>query len=229
MGTPRKKPIKPRSPPPPPTPKQPKPWDAPPSVKWGNDNPNDIYLSVGQALTNWELFGQALGEVFVALVGTRSYEAMRAYSAVVAHGARLEMIAGAAEAFFLQRDGDHCQSLKERVSDLLEQAENFASRRNEIAHGVIGIIFGEGAFEDDEMPPSSWVLTPSFYARKKRKMSRAQPSGIIGLAPVYEYSSVEIDSISSKFRDLRPVAQRLAHAIRHQRHREKQASLQKPS
>lgn len=78
-------------------------------------------------------------------------------------------------------------------------------------------------------PPTSWVLQPSFFNKKKRKFSRSPSLGLIYMSPNYQYSAKEVRDLALKFRDLTPVGTRLAHAIRRQRHLEKQASLQKPS
>jgi len=193
----------------------------------GRQQSNEIFRAVGLALTNWELLEHEMGALFVVLVAPRSNEAMRAYSAVLASGARLKMIGGAAEAFFLTREEDPFPALKKQVDGLLEAVEGFAPRRNEIAHGVIGIKFADEPMYEHVVPKSSWVLTPSIYAKTKRTMVHAKLSGIVGLIPLYEYSSVEINGISAKFRDLKGVASKVALAIRRQRHLERKALLEK--
>lgn len=216
-------------PPTPKTPKAPKPWDPPTSCVVGDEDDRKTFAAVGYALTRWEHFEQSLGHLFVAIVSVSpSREAMRAYGSIMNSKGRLEMIGAAAASFFISRKGDNIIALKQRLDDQLKAAVGFATRRNEIAHGIVQLKLGEVPEHDDfDLDNTSWVLAPSFYNTKKRKMQPMLDSELISMPPVYEYSSIEIQAIAEKFAALRTPTERLALAIRRVRYLERQASPRK--
>lgn len=205
---------------PPPTPKMTRAWDQPKTPSVGDKDPRDTYAAVGSALTEWEQLEHLVGEIFVALVGTTSSEARLAYSAVLSNGTRLKMIGGAAEAFFATRKSDELDSLSKRLKDLITTVGLFADRRNEIAHGIVTVFLDD---KDDDSEPS-WVLAPSFFSGKNRKIFLLKGSERFGLSPVYQYSSAEIHQLEKHFIALRQVAGRIGLAIRRQRHLERRAA-----
>ncbi len=229
MGTPRKKPITKRPAAPPKTPKQPKAWDRPESPAKGDRREAKIHTAVGSALSSWEELEYQLGEIFVALVVGRSNEALRAYGAVLANSTRQDMIHAAAGAFFLVRDNENSTRIQADLKSLMDAVEGFAPRRNEIAHGVVTVYpirdWDKGAADD--AVDFTFVLGPSYYANKKRPMFRVQGTAAMGLSSLYQYSAAQILAFGSHFQRLRQTATKIAHAIRHQRVRERQASPQK--
>jgi hypothetical protein len=228
MGTPRKKPNRTKKQPPPPTPKQPQPWDPPPSSTVGDPSEEITYAAVGLALTKWGLVEHQLGEIFLALIGGRSYEAMMAFGSIMSGRGRAEMIVAAAKVYFITRTAPEHLETKQALADLMYAVGKFADRRNEIAHGVVKIQIGldfdaevEGGFK------ASFVLAPSYFAAKKRRMQVTE-SGLVAMPPSYEYSSKEIVTLSRKFHRLVSPAATISRQLRRQRHLERQASLQKP-
>jgi hypothetical protein len=205
---------------PPPTPKLTRAWDQPKTPAVGDKDPRDTYAAVGSALTEWEQLEHHIGEIFVALVGTNSNEARRAYSAVLTNGMRLKMVGGAGEAFFATRMGDELDNLSKRLKDLITTVGLFADRRNEIAHGIVTVLLDD---KNDDSDPT-WVLAPSFFSGKNRKIFLLKGSERFGLSPVYQYSSAEIQRLEMHFIALRQIAGRIGVAIRRQRHLERRAA-----
>lgn len=211
---------------PPPTPPAPQFWDRPKTPAKGDKRERNTFAAVGSALTEWERLEHQLGELFVALVSSRSNEARRAYSAVIVNSARLTMIAAATEVFFLHRTSTDMADLQKRLTKLVNTVEQIAARRNEIAHGVVTFMLDD---KDGDAPPS-FVLGPSFYAYRQRQLFAVSgTTSMIGLSPLYQYSSAEIDELSNRFQILRQVATKITLAVRRQRHLESKASSQKPA
>jgi hypothetical protein len=81
-------------------------WDAPVSapLRPGVRNEDELFVSVGRALTQWESLEAEIGSMYACLT-TRPDQryiapAVRAFGTVTNTGSRAEMIAHAAEAFF---------------------------------------------------------------------------------------------------------------------------------
>jgi hypothetical protein len=194
-------------------------WDQPKSPTIGDKNSRDTYAAVGSALSEWEQLEHHLGEIFVALVGAQSNEARLAYGAVFSNATRLKMIAGAAEAFFATRKREDLNKLCQRLKDLIITVGLFSDRRNEIAHGFVTVFHDD---KDDDSKPT-FVLAPSFFSGKKRKIFLLKDSDRFGFSPVYQYSSVEIAKLEASFIEVRGQAGRIGVAIRRQRHLERKA------
>jgi hypothetical protein len=207
--------------------KTPKKWAAPAAPERGDDDERGIYAAVGAALTKWEQLEHELGQIFVALIGYgRSVEAQRAYGAIMANSGRLDMINAALESFFLTRQSDDHKVIRANLIKILADVRDLSARRNEIAHGIVGIKLGD---DIDEFTDASFVLAPSFFTYKKRKLFVVTESSIVGMSPDYEYSSAQINTIATWFVSLRQRATKIALAIRRLRYLEQQALLQKSS
>src|SRR5205085_1041102 len=87
----------------------PKPWDVPARPATA-DFSEQIYFSVGKALSNWELVEQQLGEMFSMFIQSPvsgatplGEPAIRAYGSVVSFSSRADMLEAAARGFFHTR------------------------------------------------------------------------------------------------------------------------------
>lgn len=180
---------RPRKPRPPATSPQPKAWDIPPLPKRGDRHRDDTFVGVGRALSQWEHFEGEIGLIYGVLV--RSFRetspAIRAYGSVAAFSTRIEMINEASKAFFLHV----IPSIEKEIKHLLDDAKQFATRRNEIAHGIVQPYYSKGSTQ------SGYVLGPSRFATRKQKLSRDGGWGDIEV--VYAYTSRELDDFSTHF------------------------------
>jgi hypothetical protein len=167
------------------------PWDDRPHPPRGDKKADTTYAAVGRALTQWEYLETKSAELFSRLVGgewpssgeVTYHPADRAYGSVLGSAARLTMIAEAAKAHFQWYPN---LALERRLKYLVStECRNFASKRNNIAHGIVDIRFSD--------PPKfklGYWLVPSFYATKKYPLRG--PSA-------YAYTSAEIDYFTLEF------------------------------
>ncbi len=139
------------------------------------------YIGVGHALSSWEYFEGSLGILYGTLVGNISdtSPAMRAYGAVAAFSTRKDMINEASAAYFFSNNSP----LQPAIASLLIEAKEFATRRNEIAHGIIQPYYTGG------LAPSGYALGPSRFAVRKRKLSRHPELEIDLAVGIYAYTS----------------------------------------
>jgi hypothetical protein len=163
----------------------PNPWDCPPWPERGDDNINIIFAAVGRALTYWETVEEELANIFSILVGNRATypatePAIRAYGTVISSISRTKMLSAAATSYFA---GDLKGTLAQEIKDIIDHANGWAARRNDIAHGRVGKIKSRPGY----------LLFPSLYNTKKHP---------VGARPTYLFSSTEINDIHGNFRQL---------------------------
>jgi len=158
------------------------PWDVPPQMMRGDTSPDELLQSVGLALSSWEALEMHLGHLFSVLCDSNTVAAERAYGAVVGHSTRRDMLMAAAEVFCLVHD----QDLK-KITKFLDEVGRLASRRNEIAHGLISQHYGSEA--------SGYYLGPPIYNTNKTALRDYKQK--------YLYTSDQIKLLSNHFRDYR--------------------------
>jgi hypothetical protein len=130
-----------------------------------------IFSAVGQALTEWEQLENACAQLFAVLVSTnhkRAYlaPAIRAYGTITSAATRKEMLVNAGEAYFAKRPAK-AQSFKAEFTELMQAYIDFASRRNDIAHGLVQRVF---LTKRGIRPAAIGIyLTPSFYSARHFK------------------------------------------------------------
>jgi hypothetical protein len=92
--------------------------------------------------------------------------AIRAYGTISSAATRQQMLVNAGEAYFSRRKGK-AQKHEAEFSELMKAYSRFASRRNEIAHGLVQRVF---LTKRGNRPAAiGMYLTPSFYNPKKFK------------------------------------------------------------
>jgi hypothetical protein len=84
-------------------------------------------------------------------------------------------------------DRETVQSLKRRFDELCGKAQKLSERRNEIAHGIVGLV-PQGMTND-----RTFYLRPAYNESKKHKELTT---------PKFSYGSKEITSYSEQFADL---------------------------
>jgi hypothetical protein len=129
-----------------------------------------------------ELFSQLVGGEWPS-DGPPYHPADRAYGSVLGSAARLTMIEEAAKAHFQWYQNP---VLEKRLKDLIgTECRNFASKRNNIAHGIVDIRFSD----PPKLKLGHW-LVPSYYATKKYPLKGPN---------AYAYTSSEINYFLQEF------------------------------
>lgn len=207
-----------------PTPPAPKPWDPPPIPVKGDPDIETVYAAIGTALSAWEGLEEQLANIFAALVAPDGIQlpAQRAYGSILTFRGRGELITAAAGAVFFLFPNT---GLRTSIKNLLDEASQFAARRNEIAHGKVVPFYvpQSGLFGlpmTHHARRAGYVLQPSGYATNKREL---QPGRLIieeaRQTPKYAYSSVELLALQKHFSRLANRASPLPLKILHHQHR----------
>jgi hypothetical protein len=188
------------------------PWEIPPFPTKGDDNECITFESVGRALTAWENFETRLFWLYVAILGVSGWTvpAERAYGAIATSRGRVDMLraAGSAYLFEYRTPEEKSDELKQDLATLLNRAGDYASRRNEIAHGVVWKYSDAYIYE----PRDGYVLSPPPYSTNKRTLG---PHSIT--MPRYLYSSVEINHFREAFSQLTPLTDSIIERIESRR------------
>jgi len=177
--------------------------------KEGDPSPIVIHSAVGKALTDWERLDRNLADIFSLLVAgyVPNLAASRAYGSVLSVRGRIEMIQAAGAAVFADKPN---KVLRLRLKELLEEAEGFAARRNDIAHGITS------QYLSTDNKPIGYVLGPGVTATRKVKLTSAercesgeQPT----LTVSYAYTAADIDRFGTEFARLRHEAMFVKRAL----------------
>jgi len=169
----------------------------------GADSPEGLYRSVGAALSSWEAAEEVLARLFSVLVGAPFSQGIaRAYGSVISSTARVDMLRQVIEAAH-PTGGDEMQAhLK-----VMDRIRELASRRNEIAHGIVRRpqYYGGGSPQ-----PGYYLFQPEYGSGKKRATHKmreellSKPTtdrnvGLYRLRFKYFYSAEEIDAYRASF------------------------------
>jgi hypothetical protein len=165
----------------------------------GSDSREQIFLSVGRALTQWEIIESVLGMLFSHLVESDSSAAQRVYGTIVNTGSKQTVIMEAAKIFHDR----HYKFPFDELKLLMAHYRHAATYRSAIAHGI--------AIEHaDEQGSSKGVfLVPSFFSTKRsaqtyefwKKVEKSENDfDVFGYE--YRYTHEDIDFFNSKFEEL---------------------------
>jgi len=155
----------------------------PPILPNGDADPNVLLIQIGAVTTTWENTEIGYAYLFGFLAKPTGYApaARRGYGAIISAKSRKDVIAGAAEVFFhLFPD----QWLEQELADFLNIYISAASRRNDVAHGVIA---------SGRSPRAGWYLEPNMYGNKRDVL----------LNTPYAYTSTQLKRLSKLFSGLR--------------------------
>jgi hypothetical protein len=147
-----------------------KPWEIVEPSAFGDPDENPLFNAIGRALTAWETVEVECARLFAVFVlarQKRTYHApaVRAYGSIVGTQSRSKMLQLAAESYFASRPAKRI-SFEKRCTDLIGEYIQYASRRNEIAHGLVRRIFLQ---KGRRRPTIGIYLIPSFYNPRKFK------------------------------------------------------------
>lgn len=138
-------------------------WDRPALSIKGDENPFLVYAATGQVLSRWESVEIQVGYVYTALVGSHgNWFSLCDYGSGVTTRSRLQILGEAAKKFFVRKPH---QALEGEFYDLNDKVVGFASRRHDIAHGIVR---GEGWTnwripEEPYQDAQGFFLLPSHY------------------------------------------------------------------
>jgi len=208
----------------PPTPRAAKAWDVRPTQSIGSASEDDVYLSVGKALSQWEGIEVQLAQLFQFFMGHYYHDperhrvvsspSRRAYGSVTNFATRIEMVENAGDSFF-HATPSHGFHLKDRQTErwivdfeanlaknfevLMDEVRGFAARRNDIAHGIV---HGSRNIAPPHKP-WTYFLSPPYYNAKKYPRPRDGKRRTVFEAATYHYTAQDIDYYCDCFIDLR--------------------------
>lgn len=134
-------------------------WNAPPPSDQGAPTAEDVFLSVGRALSAWEQGEMMLAKLFGLLVEGDTDAAERAYGTLPGSRGRKDMILEAG-VIYTQRHG-HAFPMDE-LRLLMSHYDSASGRRSDIAHGmVMGINTGD--------VQRGFFLVPAVYRSQKNE------------------------------------------------------------
>jgi hypothetical protein len=178
------------------------PWSRRPWPTAGESNIDVVHAQVGRALSQWERFEFILSLLFAAFVSDgKGLAARRAYVAVRTFEGRAVMLRAAATAFFDEHPHPQMQELFKSVVD---RAQEFSARRNDIAHGQVDHYYPED-FSREPADPPRWALYPSQASFKDRSLADR---------PSYCMTYKELEYFYEQFFMLGRSAMQVAEAVR---------------
>jgi len=191
------------------------PWDKRPRQPIGDDNPHDLWMAVGKALSAWEQLEEGLAMIFGQLVDSRFGSAQIAYGKLSSPQGRSDLLLSAADWVLAGRD----DNLLDEITRLSRAAGNFSSRRNEIAHGIVMGGFAHGR------DLGTYLYPPEYNSRKL--LSRADRLAFVRkhgpdkyefdfpFRPMeYAYVATDVTYYGDQFRELAWQASDLAYRTR---------------
>jgi hypothetical protein len=183
------------------------PWDRPPIPDRGDPVDNHLYLAMGQALSAWEEYEIDLSWLYAALADLPLHSTV-AYQSYVDKADNFKQRAikleKAAEQYFRRNPS---QTDEAEFAEILRSARGWATRRNDIAHGVVRPMpkiydtTSGGDFESWLRGQDEYLLYPPDYAAKKFDDKTGAPAYALGVAELHWFAGM--------FRHIGPEANRL--------------------
>jgi len=160
-------------------------WNVTPP-KTGDSSAEAVYRAVGMFLTRWEGLEQTFAFLFQRFV-EGSNAAKRAYGTIMSNRGRIDALRAAAESYLVMHTETR-DDLKDRLDRLIEHFRHAASRRNDVAHGVVHSV------TVDDVGQGYFLLPPEYNSGKRdlfpdRKKAAIDKLSIFGK---YRYTSLEI-------------------------------------
>lgn len=162
----------------------------------GSKTREEVFLSVGRALSQWEIIESKMGFLFAHLVESESMAAQRAYGSISNTSGRKTAIENAAEIFHDR----HYKFPIDKLNLLTNHYGKAAAYRNRIAHGL-------AVEHTDEKGTRGIFLVPSFFSAKNReaqtydfwKKATETEDEFYVHGYSYRYTHEDIDFLNSKF------------------------------
>ena len=163
----------------------------------GATDKDTLHLARGNALNEWEMTENNLARLFCSILRAREFAiCSKAYGAIAASKVRSDMIESAMEAHFLIWPSE---PLAEKFKALNNKVGQFAGRRNEIAHSIIGDYRGPNGRRKAE----TYYLIPPPYMTGKRKLTRVKSRSSFHSTAGFAYNADDVDFYAREFLYLR--------------------------
>jgi len=110
-------------------------WENPPPLPdRGDDDRDAVFLGVGKIMSAWETIEFELSRLYSVFAGDPDGAAMRDYGKPTIARLRLDGLSEMADKFFIKRPS---QDDEGEFLSILTSLRHFATRRNEVAHGIV--------------------------------------------------------------------------------------------
>jgi len=159
----------------------------------GDWSADAIYVEVGRALTQWETLESELANIYAHLLAdgfdARFLAAGSAFGEISGSKNRLDMLKRVIGVVFSSPPMEALVEIQTEISDLLKDVQNYAGRRNAIAHGVVIDLSVSNGLRANFLVPA-WYLTRKQHA----------PSSF---SPKFKFNSKTLASSTLRFIELR--------------------------
>ncbi len=172
------------------------------ALKLGDQSVNEIWLSVGVSLTNWEQVELYAASLFEYFVECKTKAAARVYGSIMSAAGRSTSIRAAADVFFPRY---HVSDADQKSLNLLLQHFGRASRRrDDIAHGMALGITVDGTNFGAFLVPPDYNSSLTHAQMQETKQPDTWDTWSL-FRHRYRYNSSDMNAISVKFNALRNV------------------------
>jgi hypothetical protein len=169
------------------------PWDIPPFPEQGDPSADLTFAAVGRAMTEWEELELYLARLYAKFRGIPPINAIAIpeYRDAANFHTRAKEIGNAATKYFVSHPN---QEREGEFKQVLDDIRQLASRRNDIAHGVVKQWWNYKETFSQAVDRDEYMLVPSTYSDKKFGNDRE---------PKYLFRSIEIQQFADQFRRYR--------------------------
>jgi hypothetical protein len=169
------------------------PWDIPPFPEHGDLSADLTFAAVGRAMSEWEELELYLARLYAKFIGIPPIKAIAIpeYRDAPNFHSRATAIKNAATKYFISHPD---QEREGEFKQILEEIRQLASRRNDIAHGVVKLWWNYKETFSEAVDRNEYILVPSTYSDKKFGINRE---------PSYLFRSIEINQFVDLFRRYR--------------------------
>jgi hypothetical protein len=137
------------------------PWDPLPVPKHGDRNDGTLFEWVGRLMSQWEHLEFNLSRLYTVFAGSPDDgSTLREYGKGSIFKEKLKSLRECANKYFIANPH---QDLEAEFDCLCIIAEGYASRRNEVAHGVSFPTRLLPFFQDKNARPDRWAITPPYF------------------------------------------------------------------
>ncbi|MET0528535.1 MAG: hypothetical protein ABW003_09360 [Microvirga sp.] len=163
-------------------------WElSPPIPACGDDDPDVVFRGVGKVMTGWETIEFELSRLYSVFAGDPDGEAMREYGENTIARLRLDALSRKADEFFIRKPS---QEREGKFASIICQLRFFASRRNEVAHGIVFDVqkikaFTEHFHRSVRGKPQYALIAPY------HQLKQHAPDGL----PAYAYTSLILEAM----------------------------------
>lgn len=183
----------------------------------GSKTDEELFESVGYALSSWEVMDEQLGLLFSMLVGTGGPgAASQAYGQISGFSNRISMIQAAAKAALYKK-----HDLRNEVLSFLRTVSHLAGKRNNIAHGIVSRYYKH---DSSGTKVYGYFLAPPRYNSRKgfnteRLIHTMQNSHIpLHQLSSYCYTAKQVRQIAAVFHSYAKQAQKLMLRVMNELH-----------